>query len=230
MSRRSHDTNSGRSRPVAAIASWRCAAAARSMSTKATFEPWAQKCSTMDAPMPLAPPVTRTTRSRKLGYVAYVMGSSLGMRVSGGVTAHTLARGRLARTARPPVASLRMESITLRRDSLGVTLAPGIGGSIARFWRAAGGGELDFLRPTPPDALARGEPGRLSSFPLVPWSNRIRAGRFPFEGRAVALTPNLRGHAIHGLGYRTSRTLGGRRPARAVLAHPHAGGEGPGAF
>jgi aldose 1-epimerase len=123
-----------------------------------------------------------------------------------------------------------MESITLRRDSLGVILAPGIGGSIARFWRAAGGGDLDFLRPTPPDALARGEPGGLSSFPLVPWSNRIRAGRFTFGGPSIALTPNLRGHAIHGLGYRASWTVGEQSPSEAILEHRHAAGEWPWAY
>jgi aldose 1-epimerase len=123
-----------------------------------------------------------------------------------------------------------MESLTLRQGALGVTLAPGLGGSITRFWRDASGTALDLLRPTPPDALSRGEPGELSSFPLVPWSNRIRAGRFAFGGRSVALTPNLRGHAIHGLGYRTSWTLADRGPAEAVLEHRHADGEWPWAY
>jgi aldose 1-epimerase len=122
-----------------------------------------------------------------------------------------------------------MDSITLHRDSLGVTLAPGIGGSIARFWSEAEG-VLDFLRPTPPEALVRGEPGGLASFPLVPWSNRIRAGRFTFGGRSIALTPNLRGHAIHGLGYRTSWTVTDRGPSEAVLEHRHAPGEWPWAY
>ena len=40
------------------------------MSTNATRARWAQKCSTMEAPMPLPPPVTNTTRSSRLGYVA----------------------------------------------------------------------------------------------------------------------------------------------------------------
>src|SRR5262249_35488226 len=114
-------------------------------------------------------------------------GSLLGMRVRSEVTAHTLARGRLARTARPPVSSPRMGSITLRQGALGVTLAPAIGGSIARFWSDARGTVLELLRPASADAVSRGDPGTLSSFPLVPWSNRIRAGRFTFDGRPVAL-------------------------------------------
>ena len=147
--------------------------------------------------------------------------------MNGRTPALTLARGPLAGTARRPVSSLRMESITLRQGPLGVTLAPGIGGSIARFWSDAADAGLDFLRPTPSEALARGEPGGLSSFPLVPWSNRIRAGRFTFGGRSIALTPNLRGHAIHGLGYRTSWTVADRGPSEAVLDHRHAAGEWP---
>jgi aldose 1-epimerase len=123
-----------------------------------------------------------------------------------------------------------METITLRRGPLGVMLAPGIGGSIARFWTEAANGGLELLRPSPPEALARGEPGDLSSFPLVPWSNRIRAGRFSFGGRSVALTPNLRGHAIHGLGYRTSWTVADRGRSEAVLEHRHAPGEWPWAY
>ena len=51
--------------------------ASRWMSTNATRARWAQRCSTMDAPMPLPPPVTKTTRSSRLGYVAErIMGAS----------------------------------------------------------------------------------------------------------------------------------------------------------
>ena len=120
-----------------------------------------------------------------------------------------------------------MESITLRHGPLGVTFAPGIGGAIADFWSDARGTRLDFLRPTPAEALSHGSSGALASFPLVPWSNRIRAGRFTFRGRSVTLTPNLRGHAIHGLGYRTSWTVTDRGPSEAVLEHRHAAGEWP---
>lgn len=123
-----------------------------------------------------------------------------------------------------------MESLTLRQGALGVTLAPGIGGSIARFWQDTGRAALDLLRPTLPEALRRGEPGGLASFPLVPWSNRIRAGRFTFGDRSVALTPNLRGHAIHGLGYRAPWTVTDRSASEAVLEHRHALGEWPWAY
>ena len=40
---------------------------ASAMSQKATFAPWAQKCSTKLAPMPLPPPLMKTTRPARLG-------------------------------------------------------------------------------------------------------------------------------------------------------------------
>jgi aldose 1-epimerase len=123
-----------------------------------------------------------------------------------------------------------METLTLRGGALGATLAPAVGGGIARFWSEARGAPLDLLRPTTPDTLARGDPGGLGSFPLVPWSNRIRAGRFVFGGRAIALTPNLRGHAIHGLGHRAPWTVTDATEADAVLEHRHPGGEWPWAY
>src|SRR5471032_1988821 len=44
--------------------------AASSISTKATFDPCAEKCSTIAAPMPEPPPETKTDLSLRLGYEA----------------------------------------------------------------------------------------------------------------------------------------------------------------
>src|SRR5688500_9693634 len=49
----------------------RAAPASSWMSTKATWDPFWAKARTMSAPIPLAPPVTKTTRPARLGYVAY---------------------------------------------------------------------------------------------------------------------------------------------------------------
>ena len=42
-----------------------------------------------------------------------------------------------------------------------------------------------------------------SSFPLVPYVNRIRGGRFTFRGREVRLAPNMAGDPspLHGQGW-----------------------------
>ena len=59
--------NSGFFCPLAAIASASASAAASWISTKATWAPWAAKWATWDAPIPVAPPLTNTTLSRRLG-------------------------------------------------------------------------------------------------------------------------------------------------------------------
>ena len=44
---------------------------------------------------------------------------------------------------------------------------------------------------------------RRASFPLVPYVNRIRGGRFTFRGREVRLAPNMAGDPspLHGQGW-----------------------------
>ena len=123
-----------------------------------------------------------------------------------------------------------MDVLTLRRGPLGAVVAPAAGGALARVWLDAAGGPLELLRPAPPAALERGDAWAMASFPLVPWSNRIRGGRFAFAGRTVALAPNLRGHAIHGLGFRSPWTVTARDAAWCLLEQQHAPGEWPWAY
>jgi aldose 1-epimerase len=123
-----------------------------------------------------------------------------------------------------------MHPITLRDGPLGVVVAPPVGGAIARFWSEGRGTPLELLRPAPALALARGDPWGMGSFPLVPWSNRIREARFRFLGREVALSPNLRGHAIHGLGFRTAWTVEALDETSIVLEHRHVPGAWPWAY
>jgi aldose 1-epimerase len=123
-------------------------------------------------------------------------------------------------------------ALTLRSGPLGLTLLPRAGGAIARFWSEATGAAIDLLRPASAAARAAGDPWGMASFPLVPWSNRIRRGRFTFGARAVALTPTWPhgGHAIHGLGFRAAWALVDRGSARVALEHRHAPGEWPWAY
>src|SRR5215471_8278677 len=72
MSVRSHSMKSGAWIALAGRVSTSFAALNTSLSMKATREPCAAKCSTMDAPIPEAPPVIRTTLSSRLGYRAYL--------------------------------------------------------------------------------------------------------------------------------------------------------------
>src|SRR5687767_10966738 len=93
----------------------------------------------------------------------------------------------------------------LQAGPLVAEVAPEIGGSLAALYTRAGATEArrDWLRPTTEAALQTRSPLELASFPLVPWCNRIRDGRFDWNGRRVQLAPNRPGspHTIHGIGW-----------------------------
>jgi len=107
--------------------------------------------------------------------------------------------------------------IVLRAADLSLTLAPGIGGAIMAFRQ----GGFALLRETPPETA---DVRLLSCYPLVPFSNRIAAGRFSFTGRSYSLwrDPLTGGpHAIHGEGWRRAWDVAeaGDSSARITLDH-----------
>ncbi len=78
-----------------------------------------------------------------------------------------------------------------------VGVLPGTGASLAFGQVHHAGGWHDLLRPTPPDGYGRRSD--TASFVLVPWSNRVRAGRLRFAGATYRLRVNFGdGTAIHG--------------------------------
>jgi aldose 1-epimerase len=96
-----------------------------------------------------------------------------------------------------------------------------VGGGLA-FWR----GHHDLVRPA-----ARGEtsPLEFGCFPLVPYSNRIRDGRFQFAGQAIQLPLNFGGHphSIHGHGWQNSWQVVAQEGHRLCLQYRHEGGAWP---
>jgi aldose 1-epimerase len=66
-------------------------------------------------------------------------------------------------------------------------------------------------------------------FPLVPYVNRIRGGRFCFRGREVTLQPNMPGDPspLHGQGWLNPWTVERQDEASAVLTYQHEPGEWP---
>lgn len=111
--------------------------------------------------------------------------------------------------------------LILREGDWRVELDPANGGQVVRAdWRG---------RPV----LAPGRCGRAPAeqqagcFPLVPFSNRIRDGRFDFRGREVCLLPPEYSapHALHGLGWRSawSAELSGPGAARMWFDHEPGG-------
>jgi aldose 1-epimerase len=125
-----------------------------------------------------------------------------------------------------------MDTITLQSGPLGVVLVPAVGGSIARFWFEGRDRTVELLRPASDVALRDRDPSGMGSFPLVPWSNRIRNGRFAFGSRTVSLPPSgpRDRHAIHGHGFRTAWSVVDAAPTLAVLEHRHAPGAWPWAY
>jgi len=124
-----------------------------------------------------------------------------------------------------------MDLITLRADGAGLVLAPAAGGSVARYWIDGGAVPLDLLRPW--RAPRHDEPLAAAAFPLVPYSNRIRAGRFfSFQGRDVALPLNRppERHTIHGHGWQAGWRPLEVRAREAVLGYRHAADAWPWAY
>ena len=123
-----------------------------------------------------------------------------------------------------------MDLITLRADGAGLVLAPAAGGSVVRYRIDRSAASLELLRPwATPHA---GDPFEAAAFALVPYSNRIRAGRFSFRGRDVRLPLNRppERHSIHGLGWQTVWRPLDVSEHEATLEFRHDAGAWPWAF
>ncbi|CAJ0818706.1 aldose 1-epimerase [Ralstonia flaminis] len=96
---------------------------------------------------------------------------------------------------------------TLRAGALTMTVAPAAGGRIASLASAGEGGQrIDWLAPMSEACLRDGFDGlawpKTGCYPLLPFSNRIRDGRFVWAGREIRLTPHPgQPHAMHGVAH-----------------------------
>lgn len=123
--------------------------------------------------------------------------------------------------------------VRLEAGGLVAEIAPAIGGALAGFYSAGrpDAPRRDWLRPATADALENGTAFDMASFPLVPWCNRIRDGRFEWNGREVRLPPNRPAspHPIHGIGWERRWDVAARGPAWVELALEETG-SGPWPF
>lgn len=118
---------------------------------------------------------------------------------------------------------MALEIVQLRAGDSGADIVPAIGGGIAAWWTGAGPDRRDWLRPATPEALAAGDPLGLGNFPLTPFSNRIREGRFRFQGRQVQLPLNTgERHQLHGHGWQRPWTVLERSATHCVLVDDYA--------
>lgn len=118
------------------------------------------------------------------------------------------------------------ERHTLRAGTLSLDVLPAVGGSIARF---------DHHGPEGRQPLLRGSDANYADvlesacFPLVPYANRIRGGRFECDGREVRLPCNLPGDAspLHGQGWRAAWTVESAADDRIDMRYRHGTGDWP---
>ena len=118
------------------------------------------------------------------------------------------------------------ELLILATGDLELALAPGVGGCVASFERRTADRSVRLLRGE------RRVPERVldaASFPLVPYVNRIRGGRFSFGGREIELAPNMAGDPspLHGQGWLSPWEVIKRTGTTAALRFAHAAGEWP---
>ncbi|MDW4499369.1 aldose 1-epimerase [Sulfitobacter sp. D35] len=102
-----------------------------------------------------------------------------------------------------------------------VSLAPGMGGGIARFDALTSGGPVPVLRAWDGSAA----PFALACNVLAPFSNRVSGGGFTFEGVFHPLPCNLDGEGfpIHGDAFQRVWAVEQEAPTHAVLTLTSAG-------
>jgi len=115
------------------------------------------------------------------------------------------------------------ELVELRAGPAILAVSPTAGGSITRYASQHDGVMFDWMRPALPEAVRDRSAGNTSSFPLVPFSNRIRNAAFRFRGRVIQLPQNFppEPHAIHGHGWRAPWEVAARSGAALTLEYRH---------
>jgi aldose 1-epimerase len=116
--------------------------------------------------------------------------------------------------------------LKLTAGPLELSVVPERGGAITSFYYVATGTRFSVLRSIggmPKSVL------QASNFPLVPYSNRIRGGRFTFRGREVVLTANMPPDPspLHGQGWLSAWTVLHASPHEAELLYEHQPDEWP---
>jgi len=117
-------------------------------------------------------------------------------------------------------------TLTLSNPLLELVLSPSVGGAISNFTFVGNGARRPILREshTPLENVLEA-----ACFPLVPFSNRIRAGCFTFRGREICIDPNMAGDPspLHGQGWTSAWTVEEASDQEAVLKFVHQAGEWP---
>ena len=113
---------------------------------------------------------------------------------------------------------MALNDLTLRAGAWQATVRPEVGGALASL--TFDGAEV--LR-TMPEGSAN--PLDAACFPLVPYCNRIRDGRFSWDGRTVQMPANFppEPHSLHGLGWQAPWTVTAEAGFKCSLSHSYDG-------
>ena len=119
-----------------------------------------------------------------------------------------------------------MDVVRLTAGPLSLGLSPSIGGAISALDRSGEVGSRSILRKchNPLEKVLEA-----CSFPLVPYVNRVRDGRFTFRGREVRLAPNMPGDPspLHGQGWLREWNVDEQSDTRTILSFYHSAGDWP---
>jgi aldose 1-epimerase len=109
-------------------------------------------------------------------------------------------------------------TLTLVSGGWQATLRPEIGGALASLTFEG----TEVLRTMPEGSAS---PLDAACFPLVPWCNRIRNGRFAWDGRTVQMPANFPPelHSLHGLGWQSRWTVASEGGFKCALGHSYDG-------
>ncbi|MGI9336359.1 MAG: aldose 1-epimerase [Gammaproteobacteria bacterium] len=126
--------------------------------------------------------------------------------------------------------SQKRASLTAQHSVLEVL--PASGGCIARFAVRTAAGEVDILRPAGGGDADGIDPRQTACFPLVPYSGRIRDGRFVCGTREVREPLNFapERHSIHGHGWQRPWRVEAQDASTLTLAYTHAPDDWPYAY
>ena len=127
------------------------------------------------------------------------------------------------------VNEVKEKILTLHSGNALLAILPEVGGYITRYCLKTEEQVLELMRHSTQVGLAAEDPTEMSCFPLIPFSNRIRNGRFTFQGKQIKMLTNFppEVHTIHGHGWKASWTVSEVKENRAVLAYQHFPDEWP---
>ena len=127
---------------------------------------------------------------------------------------------------------LKEKILTIRSGNVLLSIIQEIGGYITRYCLKTEEQVFEILRPATLEEISTGNLLKKGCFPLVPFSNRIRNGRFSFQGQHIKMSPNLSHevHTIHGQGWKNPWTVIKVEKNRAMIEYRHSPDDWPFAY